>query len=157
MVKQGILCGGLSLISLKDSEAPNHIMAALVRFVADALIPMRQLLEEAYRHLEGHVVGAEEDTSDERVAHPPLAHDSVGGLHFALDGHPLVGSQGADAEAPHLLDLLDAHHLVHLLSVLVVVAVADLDALDSVFSRLVPERVNVTQLAVVLQFLIHLM
>ena len=118
---------------------------------------MRQLLEETAGHLEGHVVSAEEDASDERVAHPPLAHDSVGGLHFALDGHPLVGSQGADAESPQLLDLLDAHHLVHLLSVLVVVAVAHLDALDGIFSRLVPERVNITLLAVVLQFLIHLM
>ena len=157
MVKQGILCRALSLVSLKDSEAPNHIMAALVGFVADTLVPMRQLLEEAHGHLEGHVVGAEEDASDERVAHPPLAHDSVGGLHFALDGHPLVGGQGADTEAPHLLDLLDAHHLVHLLSVLVVVAVADLDALDGVFSRLIPQSVNVAKLAVVLQFLIHLM
>ena len=157
MVKQGILCGGLSLISLKDSEAPNHIMAALVRFVADALIPMRQLLEEAYRHLEGHVVGTEEDTSDERVAHPPLAHDGVRGLHFALDGHPLVGSEGANAQAPKLLDLLDAQHLVDLLRVLMVVTVADLDALDGVFTRLMPQRVNITLIAVVSQFLFHLM
>ena len=72
-------------------------MGALVGFVADALVPVRQLLEETHGHLEGHIVSTEEDTSDERVAHPPLAHDSVGSLHFALDGHPLVGSQSANA------------------------------------------------------------
>ena len=132
-------------------------MGALVGFVADALVPVRQLLEETHGHLEGHVVGTEEDASDERVAHPPLAHDGVRGLHFALYGHPLVGSEGANAQAPELLDLLDAHHLVDLLRVLMVVTVADLDALDGVFTRLMPQRVNITLIAVVSQFLFHLM
>ena len=117
---------------------------------------MRQLLEEAHGHLQGHVVRTEEDASDEREAHPPLAHDSVRGLHLALDGHPLVGSQRANAEAPELLDLLDAHHLEDLLRVLMIVAIADLDALDGIFSMPMPPIVNVTLLAVVLQFLIHL-
>ena len=117
---------------------------------------MSQLLEEAHGHLQGYVVRTEEDTSDEWEAHPPLAHESVSGLQLALDGHPLVGSQRANAEAPELLDLLDAHHLEDLLCVLMIVAVADLDALDGIFSMPIPTIVNFALLAVVLQLLIHL-
>ena len=149
MVEQVALSRAL-LAVLEDSEASDQVMAALVRLSCDSLVPMRQLLEEAHRHLECAIVGPIEDTSDEREAHPPLTHDGVGGLHLALDGHPLVGSDGADGDAPDLLDLLHAHQLVDTLGVNGVVAVADLEALYGVFSRLVVQSVDVTLLSIVL-------
>ena len=117
---------------------------------------MSQLLEEAHGHLQGYVVRTEEDASDEWEAHPPLAHDSVSGLQLALDGHPFIGSQSTNADAPELLDLLDAHHLEDLLRVLMIVTVANLDALDGIFSMPIPIIINFALLAVVLQLLIHL-
>ena len=75
-------------------------MGALVRVRRDTLVPMRQFLEESYGHLECTIVSTVEDTSNEREAHPPLSHDGVGGLHFALNGHPLVGSDGTNSETP---------------------------------------------------------
>ena len=149
MVQQFAL-GRALLVVLKYSEASDQIVAALVRLRRDALVPVRQLLEEANWQLECAIVGSVEDAGDEWVAHPPFAHHGVGGLHFALDGHPLVGCDGTAGDSPDLLDLLHAHQLVHSLRVHLVVAVADLEPLDGVFSRLVVQSVDVTLLSIVL-------
>ena len=76
MVKQLIL-GSARFVVLEDSELAHEVVIASVGVVADTLISVGQLLEETSGHLEGDIVSTIEDTSNERVAHPPLPHDSV--------------------------------------------------------------------------------
>ena len=134
MVKQLVFCRVLLTLLLEDAEATHQIMGALVRVRRDTLVPMRQFLEESYGHLECDIVRTVEDSGDEWEAHPPLSHDSVGGLHLALNWQPLVGSDGTTCEAPKLLDLPHAHQLVHSLCILRIVAIAHLDALDGILA-----------------------
>ena len=125
-------------------------MATLVRLCRDSLVSMSQLLEESNGHLESNIIGSVENTGNERVAHPPLTHDGIAGLHFALDRHPLVGCDGTAGNTPYLFDLLDSHQFVHSLGVLRIVAIADLKALNGVFSRLLVQSVDVTLVSIVL-------
>ena len=120
-----VLCG-----VLKEAEAADDIVLALVGLSRDALAAMSGLLEETHRQLHAAEVGKTENATNHGVAHPCLAKHCVGSLHLTLNRHPSPGCEGTASESPHLLNLLDAHDLVDLLGILVVVAVRSLNSAD---------------------------
>lgn len=155
VVKKLILAGAALLI-LEESKAADGVVLSLVALSSDTLVSAGKFLEEANRHLKATEVGEAKDTGDHWVAHPLLAEDGTACLHFSLNGHPFVGCETTAGQAPHLLNLLDAHNFVNLFSVLVVVAIASHDAANGVLAHSVRRVRHIAKVPVLLQLLLHL-
>ena len=114
MVEEVVLSRA-GFVILEQTEAANKVVLALVSVAADTFISVGSFLEETHWHLKANPVSSTEDSGKKGVAHPLLAQNSASCFRFSQERNELVGGKSATGDSPHLLDLLNAHHLVDLL------------------------------------------